>query len=168
MCTYRTYDFSLPFGLYVETCTSFYAFSGPKWPSSRVHRNIGHLSKYPIIRSLPIIGRHRPRTISLRFLKWPVIATTMQTCIGAIIGHFESHKNLKCLLGGCLSSDFTCRHQIHHSLWLSVSDYCSNAGLHRCGSNWAVWKPKIPSLPAKSVSTCLGGVSLMIRRADSG
>jgi hypothetical protein len=30
------YEFSLPFGLYVETCTSLYAFSGPKWPSSRV------------------------------------------------------------------------------------------------------------------------------------
>jgi hypothetical protein len=32
----RRYEFSLPFGLYVETCTSFYAFSGPKWSSSRV------------------------------------------------------------------------------------------------------------------------------------
>ena len=30
------YEFSLPFGSYVETCTSFYVFSGPKWPSSRV------------------------------------------------------------------------------------------------------------------------------------
>jgi hypothetical protein len=30
------YEFSLPFGSYVKTCTSFYVFSGPKWPRSRV------------------------------------------------------------------------------------------------------------------------------------
>ena len=35
-CLWGGYEFSLPFGLYVETCTSFYTFSGPKWPSSRV------------------------------------------------------------------------------------------------------------------------------------
>jgi hypothetical protein len=31
----KGYEFSLPFGSYVETCNSFYVFSGPKWPSSR-------------------------------------------------------------------------------------------------------------------------------------
>jgi hypothetical protein len=33
---FSEYEFSLPFGSYVETCTSFYVFSGPKWLSSRV------------------------------------------------------------------------------------------------------------------------------------
>jgi hypothetical protein len=32
----RSKEISLPFGSYIETCTSFYVFSGPKWPSSRV------------------------------------------------------------------------------------------------------------------------------------
>ena len=62
------YEFSLPFGLYVETCTSFYKFSGPTWPSSTKGRNIGHLSKYPTIRLLPIVGCHHPHTISLNTL----------------------------------------------------------------------------------------------------
>ena len=48
------YEFSLPFGLYVETCTSFYAFSGPKWPSSRVgildtYQNTPLLVRFPLL-----------------------------------------------------------------------------------------------------------------------
>ena len=30
------YKFSLPPGLYVETCTSFYVFSGPRWLTDRI------------------------------------------------------------------------------------------------------------------------------------
>jgi hypothetical protein len=60
------YEFSLPFGLYIETCTSFYAFSGPKWPSSRVgildtYQNTVSFVRFPSLdatASTPLASTH--------------------------------------------------------------------------------------------------------------
>ncbi len=65
------YEFSLPFGLYVETCTSFYAFSGPKWPSSRVgildtNQNTPSFIRFPsldVTNPAPLASTHCQLTV---------------------------------------------------------------------------------------------------------
>ena len=51
---------------------------------------------------------------------------------------------------------------------LQMLNYCHGSPMHQHISNWAFWKPSIPSLLAKRVSYCSGGLrTLVIRRRGS-